>query len=121
METENKNSSNPRHVNVIDAGHTYELHHHQDPNSDSDVGVETIKFVKKEQQGKEGDPLTTVQNGTTNEAVLEMMLDRLQHLNSIMYDELNDKAIAKIKDALECLYRRTRKRETRGVEGTDKE
>lgn len=100
---------------AVDAGHSYKLAHHE---GDS---FETINFIKKEQQGKEGDPLTTVQNGTTNEAVLEMMLDRLQHLNNIMHDELNDKAIAKIKDALECLYRRTRKRETRGVEGTDKE
>lgn len=98
----------------VDAGHTYELAHHEGD------GHETINFIKKEQQGEEGDPLTTVQDGTTNEAVISMLIDRIRFLNDKMPDELNEKAISKLTDAFECLNRRTREREKRGVEGTDK-
>lgn len=99
------NSEEAREMSVNDAGHDYELHNVGE-------GVQNIRFIKKE--GGE-----TVHDGTTNEAVLQVLIHRLEVLEEKMPSEHNQKAIASLKEALAQLEARTADREERGVEGTD--
>lgn len=96
-------------MSVNDAGHDYELHNVEE-------GVQNIRFIKKEDDG-EGN-LKTVHDGTTNEAVLQVLIHRLEVLEEKMPSEYNQKAIASLKDALASLEARTADRKERGVEGT---
>lgn len=106
MESENKLVG----VTVLDAGHSYELHN-------LESGVQTLNFIKKE-KGEEGEELKTVQDGTTNEIVLRVLIDRLGVLNTKLPDAHTEKAIALITEALAELEARTADRKERGVEGT---
>lgn len=58
-------------------------------------------------------------NGVSNEDLLNMVKCRLEHFQDSKFNcTENEKAIAHINAALECLYQRTNKREIRGVLGT---
>jgi hypothetical protein len=104
---------NTKLFNAVDAGHTYELAHHEGD------GVELVHFIKKAPID-EGE-LETVQDGTTNEAIISMLIDRLQFLNEKMHSPKNDEAIKHLHLAFEALSARTADREERGVEGTQHE
>ena len=66
--------------------------------------------------------LTTLNDGTTNEEVLIMLIDRLTFLNTErMPGRENSIAITKLEEALLWLNKRTADRIERGVEGTHKE
>lgn len=95
-------------MQVIDAGHTYEL-------ANVDGGVQTLQFIRKEE--KDG-KLETMIDGTTNEEVVEVLIDRLTFLNEKLYSPHNDAAINGLKAVRETLERRTADRKNRGVEGT---
>lgn len=97
----------------VDAGHTYELAHHEGD------GVELVHFIKK--APIDDGELETVQEGTTNEAVISMLIDRLQVLNEMMHSPYNDEAVKHLHLAFEALSARTADREERGVEGTHQE
>ena len=58
-------------------------------------------------------------NGVTNEALLAILIDRLECLNSRFYCDENENAIASMKSALESLESRTKARINRGVEGLE--
>ncbi len=81
-------------------------------------GGQNIRFITKE-KGREGNFVTTF-NGTTNEEVLEMLIDRLQFLDNKMPSEWNKNALFHLYGARQMLGRRTANRQMRGVEGTDK-
>ena len=108
---------NTKLFKAVDAGHTYQLAHHEatDP-----LAVETIHFIKKEKGDNTDDipVMVTVQQGTTNEAVISMLIDRMQHLNELFPSPFNDECIHHLNLAYEALYARTKDREARGVEGT---
>ena len=106
-----------KNINIVDAGHTYDLHNFQEKGSDQDVAVQTVKFIKKEPVGEGIPDMKTVQEGTTNEAVIEMLIDRLRFLNKKMPSEYNEKAISDLESAWESLNKRTEDREARNVEG----
>ena len=55
--------------------------------------------------------------GTTNEEVLEVLLDRTRHLNGLFPCPENETAIAGMQQALDAFNARTAKRQTQGVEG----
>ena len=97
---------------IIDPGHHYKLSHHE-----NSILNEEIKFVKKEQ--KDG-KFIMVQSGTTNEEVLAMLIDRVQHLNQKASCRENSIAITHLEEALLWLNRRTADRIKRGVENTPK-
>ena len=99
-----------RLFSVNDAGHDYDLHNMEE-------GVQNLKFIKKEKNEETGE-FDTVQNGTTNEAVLEVLIHRMKVLNEKMHSPFNDEAIAHLEGALKALNARTAEREERGVEGT---
>ena len=99
-------------MRTITQGHVYEL-----DNFDGE-DVQTLRFIHKENQdGK----LVTVENGTTNEQVIAVLIDRLQFLDTIMPSDFNKVAIQHLDEALLSLQNRTADREQRAVEGTPAE
>lgn len=102
-------------VTEVDKGYEYEL-------TNVGKGTQTLTFIKKElaEEAPEGE-LETVLDGTTNEAVLEVLIMRLQHLDTLMRSPFNTKAIEHLECALGALKNRTADRQKRGVEGTQRE
>ena len=58
-------------------------------------------------------------NGTTNEAVIAMVIHRLNFLNEKFPCAENAAALDALKEALDQLHNRTKKRVLAGVEGTN--
>lgn len=104
-------------MKVLDIGHRYELANHN-PGS-IDTPPQVIQFIKKHQV-TEGGPFVTVEEGTTNEEVLAMMIDRIQTLNAKLPCRENSIALTHIETALLWLNKRTQDRLARGVENTPK-
>lgn len=102
-------------MKIIKEGHKYELENFEDKSKPGQM----IQFIQKG-PGKEGGSLATICDGTTNEEVLEMLIDRLEFLNGIMPSRYNEAAIGGLKAVSMALKSRTKERETRGVEGTSK-
>lgn len=78
--------------------------------------AQKVGFIHKE-KNEEGDYIT-VKDGTTNEEVLAMLIDRLQFLNKKLASRETALAITKCQEALMWLKLRTIERKARGVEGT---
>lgn len=93
-------------------GHKYLLAHHQSH------GCETIQFIHKEQATDGSGEFRTVAEGTTNEEVLTMLIDRLNYLQKKASCRENAIVITKLEESLMWLNKRTSDRQARGVEGT---
>lgn len=94
-------------------GHLYEL-----PNFDNaDAEGQTLQFIHKEPVPGSSGQLVTVMDGTTNEAVLEVLIDRLNFLQAKFPCRENAIAITKLDEALLWLNKRTADRVKRSVEG----
>jgi hypothetical protein len=93
-------------MHVIDNGHKYQLADGQE-----------IRFIKKEK-----DPITnefkTVWVGTTNEELLEVLIDRTTNLNAKMASPENVVALHHLKQALTVFNARTAARTLQNVEAT---
>lgn len=76
-----------------------------------------LQFIEKVPVSEGSTELRTVNDGTTNEEVLAMLLDRLNYLNKKFPCRENALAITKCEEALMWLNRRTANRVARGVEG----
>lgn len=94
-------------MKVIEPGHKYWIEDSENPG----LG-QKLSFVCK----KDGE---LIFDGTTNEAVLEILLDRLYYLDILVPCKENEIAIIKLEEALMWLRRRTDKRIQQNVEGTD--
>lgn len=97
---------------VNDPGHNYVLNNVEN-------GTQALLFIRKapDADGK----LVTGTDGTTTEAVLAVLLDRLQFLNELLPSDHNDEVMSHIEQALAHLGARTNDRKERGVEGTSAE
>lgn len=61
-------------------------------------------------------------NGVTHEALLAILIDRLEGFESGPYaNDYNAAALSHLRSAAGCLHDRTRERMSRGVEGTHKQ
>jgi len=100
-------------MKIITPGHCYDLENFLNANSTD----QRIQFVQKV-PAAEGS--VVVVNGTTNEEVLAMLIDRLGHLNGKFPCRENSIAITHIETALLWLNKRTSDRLKRGVEGQHK-
>jgi hypothetical protein len=105
-------------MNIITPGHTYELTNFEP----SDPQGQTLKFIHKEPSFPGSTEYKTVDNGTTNEEVLEMLINRLTYLQETHQGgkfkcKENACAITHLQEALHWLEARTKRRMTRGVEG----
>jgi len=101
---------------IVEPGHKYGLESFED----KDV-IRFITFVKKDIKGdptnRDTTHLETVHDGTTNEEVLKMMVDRMHYLNGKMPCRENSIVVTKLEEALLWLEKRTQDRIERGAEG----
>lgn len=96
---------------VLTPGHTYELANFENSN------VQHLQFIHKEPNADKSGELVTIKEGTTNEEVLEVLIDRMQFLQSKFPCRENAVAITNLEQALMWLNKRTADREKRKVEG----
>lgn len=115
-------------MKVTTEGHTYELH-----NFENKGFTQTLQFIHKEPinppsklpmarlhtapRPKVSDELKTIADGTTNEEVLEVLIDRMNYLQSKFPCRENAIVITKLEESLMWLNKRTADRLKRGVEG----
>ena len=100
----------------LTAGHRYELAAFEGGKP------QVIQFIEKRMTG-ENEPavagqLITVNDGTTNEEVRAVLIDRLQFLQAKAPCRENAIVITKLEESLMWLNKRTADRQARGVEGT---
>lgn len=73
-------------------------------------GVQALDFIEKDGSG-------TITNGTTNEELLAVLINRLAYLNGKFPCRENSIVITKLEESLMWLNKRTQERAARGVEG----
>jgi hypothetical protein len=83
------------------------------------ITYQPLQFIEKVPvEHSTTNELRTVNNGTTNEEVLRVLIDRLQYLNGKFPCRENAIVITKLEESLMWLEKRTADRKARGVEGT---
>jgi len=102
-------------MRVLREGHKYELMCFDPPIEIGDI--QTIQFIEKVPSGPIIGHLKTLNNGTTNEEVLEMLINRMNYLQEKFPCRENALVITKLEESLMWLNERTRKRNKQNVEG----
>lgn len=97
---------------IVRPGHLYSLDNYEDK-----AQGQFLQFIEK-MPIVGMDKLQTVKDGTTNEEVFLVLIDRLQHINSKLPSRETSVAITKLEEALMWCEKRSRDRARRGVEGT---
>lgn len=96
-------------MKCIDEGHIYQLGNYQFPGSPE----QEVSFIHKENG-------VLVRDGTTNEEVLAMLIDRMKYLNTKFACRENSIVITKLEESLMWLNKRTELRVSQGVESLAK-
>lgn len=96
-------------MKVLKEGHLYEL------KSMELTNPQQVQFIEKE---KINDEFRTINDGTTNEEVLEMLIDRIYFLQNKLSCRENSIVITHLEEALMWLMKRTKDRIKRNVENT---
>lgn len=105
-------------MKVLTEGHRYLLEDFE-PNILPKEPHQILQFIEKNKKD-DSDELETINNGTTNEEVLKVLIDRLQFLSKKLPSRETALAITKLEEALMWLEKRTKDRIDRNVEGTYK-
>ena len=100
-------------MRVITLGHRYELSNFEN----KDKAGQIIQFIEKQPKEEGSTELVTISDGTTNEELLEVLIDRISFLNTKFPCRENAIAITKLDEALLWLNKRTNDRIKRNVEG----
>lgn len=104
-------------MRILTKGHRYELANHENKEAPGQI----IQFIEKRPvvapDGGTTGTLETVHDGTTNEEVLKMLIDRMQSLYNKFPSEETACSISHLKSALYAQQSRTYERQQRGVEG----
>lgn len=100
-------------MKTITEGHKYELVNFEK----KDEKGQQIQFIQKEPIHLGLPELKTISDGTTNEDVLEMLIDRMSYLQSKFPCRENAIVITKLEESLMWLNKRTADRIKRNVEG----
>lgn len=95
------------------AGHQYELSNFENKDQQGQI----LQFIHKEPKEEGSAELVTISDGTTNEEVLEMLIDRMNFLQSKFPCRENAIVITKLEESLMWLNKRTQDRLKRNVEG----
>lgn len=98
--------------NLIE-GHRYELDNFENK---SEAGQQ-LQFIQKEPTAANDGTLQTINDGTTNEEVLDVLIDRMNYLQKKFPCRENAIAITHLETALLWLNKRTADRIKRNVEG----
>ena len=104
-------------MKVITEGHTYELDHFENYGLPG-VAVQKLQFIHKEPAEPGSKELETICDGTTNEEVLRVLIDRMNYLQNKFPCRENAIVITKLEESLMWLEKRTANRKARNVEGT---
>lgn len=99
-------------MKVLTDGHKYIAH-----NFENKEEGQVIQFIEKVPESEGSTKLITVNDGTTNEELLEVLLNRMNHLNAKFPCRENAIAITHLDTALLWLNKRTSDRVKRNVEG----
>lgn len=94
-------------------GYQYELSNFEDKDSPGQV----LQFIHKEPKTEGSPELTTVTDGTTNEELLEVLINRMYFLQSKFPCRENAIVITKLEESLMWLNKRINDRKVRGIEG----
>lgn len=100
-------------MQVLTPGHKYVA-----ANFENAENGQTIQFIEKQPNHIAGGTMITINDGTTNEELISILVDRLQFLNEKFPCRENSLAITHLQEAENWLWRRTKDRIKRGVEGT---
>ena len=95
------------------AGHQYELSNFENKNQRGQI----LQFIHKEPIEEGSTTLKTISDGTTNEEVLEALINRMNFLNGKFPCRENSIVITHLETALLWLEKRTNDRIKRNVEG----
>jgi hypothetical protein len=99
------------HANI--EGHNYLLANFENQDNPGQL----IQFIQKEPAFDDPTKLITVSDGTTNEEVIAMLIDRMQYLQKKFPCRENALVITKLEESLMWLNKRTADRVKRNVEG----
>lgn len=99
-------------MQAITPGHQYHL-----ANFEKNEVSQFLQFIHKEPVAEGSTELKTINDGTTNEEVLAVLIDRLNFLNKKFPCRENSVALTHIETALLWLNHRTANRKARNVEG----
>lgn len=99
-------------MKVLREGHRYEL-----KGFEVETCTQEIQFIEKEPIEEGSTELKTVFDGTTNEELLEVLINRMQYLQGKFPCRENAIVITKLEESLMWLEKRTSDRKKRGVEG----
>lgn len=100
-------------MKVTVTGHTYELSNFENKEAQG----QKLQFIHKEPITEGSTELRTVADGTTNEEVLEVLINRMNYLQSKFPCRENTIVITKLEESLMWLNKRTSDRIKRNVEG----
>jgi len=118
-------------MKVLTEGHKYLLENFE---KDELSAGQNLQFIEKRAITAESHPklfdgdhegevapgqMYTVNNGTTNEELLAVLINRMEYLNGKFPCDENAQAITNLKLALKSLESRTAGRTKRGVEGRE--
>lgn len=99
-------------MKILTEGHKYVA-----ANFENAENGQTIQFIEKVTSEDAPSILFTLNDGTTNEELILVLLDRLSYLNGKFPCRENSMAITKLDEALLWLNKRTADRIKRNVEG----
>lgn len=105
-------------MKVIKPGHLYELESMEGTINQPIQFIEKEKIDKHPTDSRLDGEFITINDGTTNEEVLEVLIDRLKTLGNKLPSRENSIAITKAEECLMWLERRTFNRLAQGVENT---
>lgn len=108
----NKTKTN-NSMKVLTEGHQYELQNFEG------TTPQVLQFIHKEPDPVQSEPgkLITLSDGTTNEEVLKVLINRMEYLQSKFPCRENAIVITRLEEALMWLDKRTMNRLKRNVEG----
>ena len=100
-------------MKILTAGHRYELGNFENKYAAGQI----IQFIEKVPEAEGSTVLRTVSDGTTNEELLAVLIDRMNSLQAKFPCRENAVAITHFETGLLWLQARTANRVARGVEG----
>lgn len=103
-------------MKILREGHRYELENFEN----KEAKGQEIQFIEKIpalSPTGESPYMVTINDGTTNEEVLEVLINRLQVLSAKLPSRETSIAITKLEEALMWLNKRTADRVKRNVKG----
>lgn len=100
-------------MKILRLNHRYELENFENKTAEGQI----LQFIEKEPLHTTSTELRTVNDGTTNEEVLAVLINRLQGLQEKFPCRENAIVITKLEEALMWLNKRTADRLARNVEG----